>query len=153
MERPSGLRYARGFTVVELVIAMAIFGIVVGVAVPKATESARIARVDRAARIVAVDLEQSLSLAARQRSPVQIQQPDGTLRIEVSSIADGTVFSTTELGQNLRVGVSVDDMTLDPATVSVFPTGLTSAPLTVTLESGDHQRTITMSQAGQIRVF
>jgi len=71
---------------------------------------------------------------------------------EVDS-ADGTVFSTTELGQNLRVGVSVDDMTLDPATVSVFPTGLTSAPLTVTLESGDHERTITMSQAGQIRVF
>ncbi len=61
-EEPSRVR---GFTVAELLIAMMIFGIVTAIAVPRAQESIRIARIDRAARAVAIDLEQALGLAAR----------------------------------------------------------------------------------------
>ena len=139
-----------GFTVAQLLVAMMIFGIVTTMAVPKAAESIRIARIDRA---VAIDLEQALGLAARQRSPVRIAQPNGTRQIVVTNVADGTVYSTTDLGDDTRVGVRVGELTLAPTSVSLFPTGLVSAALTVTLETGNHTRTVTMSQAGQIRVF
>ena len=142
-----------GFTVAELLIAMMIFGIVTTMAVPKAAESIRIARIDRATRVVAIDLEQALGLAARQRSPVRIAQPGGTRQIVVTNVADGTVYSTTNLGDDTRVGVRVGELTLAPTSVNVFPTGLVFAALTVTLETGNHTRMVTMSQAGQIRVF
>jgi prepilin-type N-terminal cleavage/methylation domain-containing protein len=145
---PSG-----GFTFVELLIAMSLFAILTGIAVPRAAEAMRIARVDRASRAVAIDLEQALGLAARQRSPVRIEQPSGTRTMQVVDVADETVYSTTRLGDDSSVGISVETLTLEPTAVNVFPNGQTSAALTVTLEFGDHTRTVTMSQAGQIRVF
>lgn len=148
-----GRHRSAGFTVIELLIAIVLLAIAAGVAVPRTAEAMRIARVDRASRAVAIDLEQALGLAARQRSPVRIEQPAGTRQIVVLDVADETVYSTTELGDDSMVGISVETLTLDPTSVNVFPTGQTSAALTVTLEFGDHTRTVTMSQAGQIRVF
>ena len=148
-----GVRVSGGFTVIELVIAMVIFGIMAGVAVPRMSESTRIARMDRATRAVAIDLEMAFSLASRERSSVRIRQPTGTRRMVVSSVADGTVYSTTDLGGNNRTAVRVGGLTLNPTTVDVSPTGVASSPLTVTVQSGSNQRTVTMSQAGQIRVF
>ena len=132
----------------EILIALMLFGVLTAIAVPKAAQSVRIARIDRASCAVAVDLEQALGLAARQRSPVQIAQPTGTRQIVVTSVADGTVYSTTSLGDDTRSGVRADQLTLAPASINVFPTELTSAALTVTLQSGNRARTITMSQAG-----
>jgi prepilin-type N-terminal cleavage/methylation domain-containing protein len=150
----AGASRANGFTVIELIIAMVLFAIVTGLAVPKASEAMRIARVDRASRVVAIDLEQALGLAARQRTPVRIRQPNGTLQIVAQDRNDETVYRTTELGDdNTRVGLGVEALTLNPASVDVFPTGRVSAALTVTIGSGDYERTVTMSQAGQIRVF
>lgn len=146
-------KLSTGFTILELLIAMMILGIAATVAVPRASEAARIARIDRATRTVAIDLEQALGLAARQRAPVRIRQPTGTRQMVISNVADGTIYSTTSLGDDTRSGVRVGALTLDPTTVDVFPTGMTSAGLTVTVQSGGHERTITMSQAGQIRVF
>ena len=132
---------------------MVLFAIAASVAVPSVSEAARIARIDRASRSIAVDLEKALGLAARQRSPVRIAQPAGTRSMVVSSVADGTVYSTTDLGDDTRTEVRVGTLTLNPATVDIAPTGMASAALTVTLQSGVRQRTITMSQAGEIRVF
>ena len=112
-----------------------------------------IAKVDRASRAVAIDLEQALGLAARQRAAVRIRQPDGTRQIVVQDRDDETVFRTTELGDDTRVGLGVETLTLNPTSVDVFPTGRVSAALTVTIQAGDYERTVTMSQAGQIRVF
>jgi Tfp pilus assembly protein FimT len=142
-----------GFTVAELLIALVLLSVATGIAMPKVTEAMRTARVDRASRAVALDLEQALGFAARQRSPVRIEQPEGTRQIVVMDVADETVYATTNLGDDSNVGISVETLTLDPTSVNVFPTGQTSAALTVTLEFGDHTRTVTMSQAGQIRVF
>ena len=149
----TGARSAQGFTILELIIAMVLFAIMTGIAVPKASEAMRIARVDRASRTVAIDLEQALGLAARQRTAVRIRQPNGTRQMVVQDRNDATVYRTTELGDDTRVGLGVEALTLNPASVDVFPTGRVSQALTVTIESGNYERTVTLSQAGQIRVF
>ena len=149
----AGARSAQGFTILELIIAMVLFAIMTGIAVPKASQAMRIARVDRASRAVAIDLEQALGLAARQRTAVRIRQPDGTRQVVVQDRNDATVYRTTELGDDNRVGLGVEALTLNPTSVDVFPTGRVSQALTVTIEAGNYERTVTLSQAGQIRVF
>jgi prepilin-type N-terminal cleavage/methylation domain-containing protein len=149
----TGARRANGFTVVELVIAMALFALVTAFAVPRASDAMRIARVDRASRAVAVDLEQAIGMAARQRTPIRVRQPNGTRQMVSQDRNTSTVYRTTDLGDDTRVGLGVETLTLNPTQVDVFPTGRVSAALTVTIVSGDYTRTVTMSQAGQIRVF
>ncbi len=39
---------------------------------------------------------------------MEIEQPNGTRLVVVSNVADGTVYSTTNLGDDTRVGVSVE---------------------------------------------
>lgn len=146
-------RTVRGFTLIELVIAMTLFAILASVGMPRAGEAIRLARIDRAARTVAVDLEQAMTMAARQRQPVRIEHPAGTRRLVVTDLGDGTVYSTTNLETTVGTGFGVDGMQVEPAVVDVYSTGQTSSALTVNLTAGRYTRTITMSPAGQIRVF
>jgi prepilin-type N-terminal cleavage/methylation domain-containing protein len=148
----AGAPRANGFTVVELVIAMALFALVTVFAVPRASEAMRIATVDRASRVVAIDLEQALGLAARHRAPIRVRQPNGTRQIVAQNRNTSVVYRTTNLEEDTG-GLDVETLTLNPTSVDVFPTGQVSAALTVTIGSGDYQRTVTLSQAGQIRVF
>jgi prepilin-type N-terminal cleavage/methylation domain-containing protein len=140
-----------GFTLIELVIALIMVGIIAGVTIPRIDEARRAFDMNRAVRTVAMDLEQSLALAARQRAPVQIVQPGGSFDMEIRNAADGTVY----LNRDFEDGSSgaLDGFTVVPSPVTIFPTGRTSGLLTVTLESGDRTQSVTMSTAGRVLVL
>lgn len=143
---------ARGFTLAEMLIVLALFGVAAMIAVPPMAETIGIARVDRASRTIAIDLEQAISLAARQRAPVRIEQPAGTRTIVIENASDETVYWTTDLDDGTLVGTNVDALTLNPTSVVVFPSGTSSGLLTVTVTARGRSRTVSMSPAGQIRV-
>ena len=46
----------------------------------------------------------------------------------------------------------VTQLVFNPTTLDVYPSGVSSAPLTVTLANGDYGKTISASTAGFIRV-
>jgi prepilin-type N-terminal cleavage/methylation domain-containing protein len=139
-----------GFTLLELVIVMTALGTVFMIAMPQVNESRRVMDLNRAVRTVALDLELALSVAARQRSAVEILQPAGTRSMVVRDAQDGTEYLRRNFGDGSSA--RLDDLVLTPALVVVSPTGLATSALTVAVEIDTSTRLITMSQAGQVRV-
>lgn len=148
-DRPHRAR--RGFTVIELLVVVAIMGVIAGIAGPAMSRIVRHNRVNRAAMIITADLQNAFAVAARQREPVRITA-------DASSKSYQFVDRTT--GEILRIRSFYGDtseyrlssLVFTPATIDVFPSGVSSLPVTVDLANGDYSRQITASTAGFIRL-
>jgi type II secretory pathway pseudopilin PulG len=136
---------------IELLVVIVFVGILIAMAAPRVSLLVGRNKVNQAAGVVAADLEQAVTMAARRRRPVVLTIESAgtyTIRDRAASGAD-----TLRLRRNLAVGADagVTTLTFAPATVSIFPNGLVSAALTVTLTGRGNSRTVTLSAAGQVR--
>jgi len=68
----------QGFTVLELIAVVVILGIMAAFAGPAMSRIVRHQRVNRAATVIASDLQNAFAVAARQRQPVRIQADAAT---------------------------------------------------------------------------
>ncbi len=139
-----------GITLIEMLIVLALGGIILAMAIFPIAQSVRRTRVDRASRVLAMDLELSLSLAARQRRPVRITFDNSDRDYQFADLAAGTVLHRRSFGPESEY--QLQSMTAAPAIIDIMPTGLASAALSIALSSANQSRTVTMSRAGQIRV-
>jgi prepilin-type N-terminal cleavage/methylation domain-containing protein len=142
-------RRRAGFTLLEVLIVVVIGGIAGAVAVPSISRSLAQQRTHQTATIIAADMQLAHSMAARQRRPVTIAINVSALEVRVfDTVTPSTVYSTRQLGEHAgHMG-----MVTTPASVTVFPSGLTSAELEVGLGTGGARRKVVMSRAGQVRV-
>ncbi|MDQ6831410.1 MAG: hypothetical protein M3081_21320 [Gemmatimonadota bacterium] len=131
-----------------MAITLALIGILAMIALPSSATALAHSRVNRAASMVAVDLDLALSQATRQHGPVQI------------ALTGSTYAFTTRAGDTLHVRslgtdseFSLESVTFTPTTVEVFPTGLVSGQLTIVMLKDGYSRTVTMSRAGQVRII
>lgn len=145
------MRARGGFTVIELLVVMLLAGIVAGTTVPRISQSMAQNRVQRAASVVAADLQLAHSMAARQRRPVRIQVDTTARAIQVRDVGTSTtVYSRRALGTNSEFGLS--RMNANRAEVIVYPTGIASNSITITLRATNQTRVVSMTRAGQVRV-
>ncbi len=136
---------------VEMLVVIAILGIMAAIVGPAMSRIVRHQRANRAATVIAADLQNAFAVAARQREPV---------RIQADAVSRSYQFLDRKSGAVLRVRTFYGDtseyrlttLVFNPATLDVFPSGISSAPLTVTLANGDYGKTISASTAGFIRV-
>lgn len=129
-----------------------ILATVAAVAVPRAGDLLQVLGARDAAGVVAAELEQARTLAARLRVPVRIS----------CDCASGTLIVTArDSGEELRrqqiaggdAGMGVDGIAFSVASVDVFPSGVTSGALTVTVTTQRVQRRVVMTSAGLVRVI
>lgn len=139
-----------GFTMPELAITMVLLAILTAMVLTGARRAITRSKVDRAASVVAADLEQAFSIGGRLRRPVRIQYRADSLSYRVSDVSDGTVRLARSLGRDTPYGVTT--LTFRPDSITILPPGRSSAPLCVTLRSDDRQRQVTVSSAGFVRV-
>lgn len=145
---PTNLR--RGFTLPEMLIAIVIIIVLAAMAAPATAKQLRHGRVNQAANVVAGDLENAVSYAARLRKPVRITRTSAT-SFTVTERATGTVIQRRELGTDTEWKIAA--LTFSTATVDVFPAGITSGSLTVTLSEGGYARDVRLTRAGLAQVI
>lgn len=143
-------RRRRGLTLPEMLIAIIVIVLLSAMAFPSTARRIRHGRVNQAANIIAVDLENAVSSAARQRKPIRITSSPGATMFTVADRATGTVLRRREVGQQTEWKLAT--LSFSETTVDVFPTGVTSAPLTVTVGDGSYTRQIRLTRAGLVQV-
>ena len=144
-------RPAIGFTIIELLIAVTVFGIMVAIAMPRISRATAIWSTRRIAGVVANDLESAFSLASRQRRPVRLSCDCANGRYTITDRATGGLLLQRALGAGS--GYNMTSLEFSTPTVDVFPAGFASAALTVTISGGARTAQIALSTAGQVRVL
>jgi Tfp pilus assembly protein FimT len=141
----------RGFTMVELALTFTIIAIMAGMMVPKIGRIMQSTRVNRTSSIIAADLEQAFTLAARYRRPMRLSCDCAAGTYTVADLAGGTVRLSRTLGQDQDLGAVMLTFSANP--VDIFPSGVSSAALTARITSGISTRGVTASTAGHVRII
>ena len=147
-----GQRTARlGFSMIELIAVAVIIAIMAMVSGPAMSRIVRHNRVNRAATIIASDLQNAFAVAARQRQPIRIQADETTKSYQFIDRRTGAVLRIrTFYGDTSEYRLT--QLRFAPTTIDVFPSGVSSSPIIIDLANGDYARRITASSAGFIRL-
>ena len=145
-------KYSRpGFSIFELLIVLAIMGILAAMVGPAMSRIVRHNRANRAATVIAADLQNAFAVAARQREPVRIQADAATKSYQFLDRKSGAILRIRSFyGDTSEYRLT--SLVFTPATIDVFPAGVSSGPLVVNLANGDYARQITASSAGFVRL-
>ncbi len=138
-----------GITLMELMASVVVLVLVISIASRPLARSTQRSRVNRAAAVVAGDLELAFALAGRQRAPVRIVFDSTGMQYSLTDRRTGTVYRSRTLGAGSDFTLST--LRFAPAVVDVFPTGLASGPLAVTVGASGYNRQVTMTRASTIR--
>jgi type II secretion system protein H len=139
-----------GFSLIEMMVTVSMLGIMAGMVAPKVSKDISHSRVNSAARVVAVDLEQALSLAGRQRRPVRLVIDGSAKQIQLVDRVSGQLISRRAFGATTEY--KLYSISGSPSTVDLLPQGVATASTIVTLSAGGYSRTVTMSRGGHVRV-
>ena len=135
----------------ELIAVIVILGIMASFAGPAMSRIVRHQRVNRAATVIASDLQNAFAVAARQRQPVRIQADANTRSYQFIDRKTGAVLRIrTFYGDTSEYHLS--KLQFNPTTIDVFPSGISSAAIVIDLANGDYAKQITASTAGFIRI-
>jgi prepilin-type N-terminal cleavage/methylation domain-containing protein len=139
-----------GFTLAETLITLGILAILVGALAPVVSRQVSHARVNNAAQVVAADLEQALSLAARQRRPVRVTVDPSQRSLLVADRANGQAIARQAYGSASEYKLEAFSST--PASIDILPHGVATSAATLTVGIGGYSRRVTLTRAGQVRV-
>ena len=141
----------RGFSIIELMAVVSIIGILAMMAGPAMSRIVRHQRTNRAATVIAADLQNAFAVAARQRQPVRIQADAATRSYQfIDRKTNAVLRIRTFYGDTSEYRLT--KLVFTPATIDVFPSGISSAAIVVDLANGDYAKKISASTAGFIRV-
>src|SRR6476469_2553477 len=145
-------KYSRfGFSIFELLIVLVVMGILASMVGPAMSRIVRHNRANRAAFVIAADLQNAFAVAARQREPVRIQADAATKSYQFIDRKSGAVLRIRSFyGDTSEYRLT--SLVFTPAIIDVFPAGVSSGPLQVDLANGDYSRRITASSAGFVRL-
>lgn len=143
-------RRARGgFTAIEMLIVVVIIGVMAASSMPRISRIVGEERIRKLQAAVASDLEVAFALAQREHKPVTITYNTSTKVLAITDRITSTVLKTRYLGQSTTFSTTA--VTFSPtAGITIFPMGLATAALTVTVTNGTFTRTVTATRAGQV---
>jgi prepilin-type N-terminal cleavage/methylation domain-containing protein len=145
------MRSREGFTITELLVVLTIMGIVGGFAAVRIGQGLTQTHVQSAAAVISTDLKLAHSVASRVREPVRIAVNTGSRTVRVEDYDDPTtVYSERFFG--LESETPLELMSVNVPSVLVFPNGLASGGIRITIRAAESRRRIEMTRAGQVRI-
>ena len=139
-----------GYTLIETVAAIVVFGILLSIAWVRMGPTLASARVRNAATVIATDLQYAQMLAVRQRRPVAVIVDPG-MRSYIIRLRDSSLtFRDRFFGPDTEY--LLDSLSASPTSVVLFPSGVTAGTVTFTARQGVYTRHVRLTRAGQVRI-
>ena len=113
-----------GFTLVELLIVLALIGIVASIAIRSVGDTMRRDRVVKTVAILSADLEQAFATAGRLRQPVRLLIDSAKRTFSVANRSDTTLKYRTR--QFVTGDMAIDYISVNRTTLDIMPSGLRS---------------------------
>jgi Tfp pilus assembly protein FimT len=135
---------------VEMLIVVVVLGTMLSIALPRANAGIRQRRVIAASSALNSDIPVAFSLAARQRKPVTLTYDAASGELRVKDRATDSVYHRRALRTSSEY--MLDSVTMSPASVQLFPNGVSSAPFTIRLTNGTFVRRLSVGRTGLSRV-
>lgn len=131
--------------------------VVVASLIPRVSQTLGHSRVNRSAYVIAADLLLAQSLAARQRSPVNVQivstSVDSLLAFTITDAVSGKTLRTDYFDKK-NSDFKLAALTAVPASAQVMPNGTASASMVVTVGLvTDYYHQVRITLAGQVRII
>jgi type II secretory pathway pseudopilin PulG len=144
-----------GFTMVEMGLTLVVIAIMAAMMAPKIGRVVQATRLNREIAIVAADMEQAFTLAARYRKPMRLTCTCESQTYTIADRTGGALRLSRQLGADADLGTLTLTFTTAPAggTVDIFPSGVSTASLTARITSGISTRAVTLSTAGHVRII
>ena len=144
-----------GFTLVELLIVLALIGIVASIAIRSVGDTMRRDRVVKLTAVLSTDLEQAFALAARQRTPMRILIDSAKRTFSIASQGDTTLKYRTR--QFVTGDMAIDYISASRNTLDIMPSGLSADTLRLRIgiyskNGTTYDRTIRMTRGGLVRI-
>jgi prepilin-type N-terminal cleavage/methylation domain-containing protein len=142
----------RGFTLIEIAVAMVLIGIAAALAIPRITTITNENKIQRATQALQLEVQQAFALAGRNRNPVKVQWNSGSMQLQITNLAGTIVYRRAGLGTGAGYGLTSKEVTVTPATLTVFPNGLAADSLVIALKRNGYAKTLRVSRSGMVRV-
>jgi type IV fimbrial biogenesis protein FimT len=142
-----------GFTLLEVLVVLIIFGVTATMVYPSFTRMSRSTRANAAANVVMSDLRFLVSSASKNKQVVRLIVDGGNKRYTATDRASGEVIRQRSFAASSTNEIAVSSMTPSSSTtIDIFPNGTASAALVVTVTVASLTRTVTMTRVGAVRI-
>jgi prepilin-type N-terminal cleavage/methylation domain-containing protein len=146
--RTSGIQ--RGFTIIELVVVLAVSSILASFAILRVAPTLERARVMRSATMIATDLQYAQMIAARQRRPVVFIASEPLMGYMIRDADSTTVLREAYMGDDTEF--NLDELQANPTTLEIFPNGVVRNAGSYAVRVNAVQRYVRITRAGQVRI-
>lgn len=143
-------RNRSGVTLVEMMTVIVVLGTMLAIAIPRMSNDVRQRRVISAGSALNADIPVAFSLAARQRKPVTLSYDAASGEVRVTDVATDTIYHRRALRGTSEY--MLDSVTMTPASVQVYPNGVSSSAFTIRLANGSFVRQLIVARTGFSRV-
>jgi type II secretion system protein H len=144
-----------GFTLVEIMMVLALLGLISAMGVWGLLPALEREKVRSAAGIIVADMQYAQMLAARQREPVAVIFNESLRMYVIRERGGGTVYRERFLGDDTDYDLESMEIEVDSGSdpeVEIFPNGIATKTVTVTVGIRDYERQVKLSRAGRVRM-
>src|SRR5690242_14456106 len=144
-------RHRAAFTMLEVVVVLAVVGIVSALSAGRIHAIIVQQRVSRAATSLQTDIEAAFSIASRNRQPIRITWNAATMQMGVTDRAGTIYYRKTALGPD-DFGLPSSGVSFSRSPLEVYPNGIANDALTIVLSIEGNSRTIQVSRTGLVHI-